>query len=66
MSKFNDTVLLLLIRWVETGKITLLRDHLLPIVEYQNDLLPHFNAMVLIDDTHIVYQEVKKKEASND
>lgn len=60
----DTTVFELLHRWVHQGGTVLLRDELLPqIWTFNNDYMPHFNAMTLLDDVHIQYLEIKAKNS---
>lgn len=53
----------LLARWLTDGSTAILRDKILPYVEYRNDYISHFNAMVLLDDIGIQYRDIKAKAA---
>lgn len=56
---------LLLTQWLRAGGTASLRDQILPQIGYQNDYIPDFNVMVLIDDIGIQYREKMRKEESN-
>ncbi|WP_057935834.1 hypothetical protein [Algoriphagus resistens] len=58
----DDGVLsLLLEKWLKDGSTKRLRDIILLYVDYRNDYIPHFNAMVLLDDICIQYREIKAR-----